>query len=177
MCSLKSIKHRFWSFIYTLKSQERKLFVRLKVKKSCALLLVSFQDRIWYTAAIFSTLILVHLKEIGLCCNKFLGSWGMRFIRNNRRYKFDERNKTMEYFRIVLLRQTWWGAFIFLFCFSKSGSHWKKFGLIFSFWSLVFILKSYQEKLKGFRWQKWWFSLVLFKSKHGGVPLASKTLI
>ena len=77
--SLQSTQHRFcllrffWSFIYTLKSQQEKL----KGWKSRNLwsLLVLFKTNYGGVHPIFWTVFLVHIQEIGLCCKIPLGRW------------------------------------------------------------------------------------------------------
>ena len=61
----------------------------------------------------FRTVILVDLKDIGLCCNKFLGSRCIHCIGSSHRYKFEESYKKMEHFGIVHLRQIRWSTLNF----------------------------------------------------------------
>ena len=62
---------------------------KLKIKK---VLLLLFKEKYGGVSPIFRTLILMNLKEIDLCCNIFLGSRCIRFIRSTRHNKFAQRN-------------------------------------------------------------------------------------
>ena len=77
---LKALRAKFscWSFVYTMKSQQEKS-EDWKSKKLVVLLLL-FKDKYGGVPSKLRTLILLHMKEIELCCNISLGSRCIHFI-------------------------------------------------------------------------------------------------
>ena len=69
-------------------------------------LVSTFAEQIWWSAPISRNLLFLHLKRIGLCCDIFLGSRHISFIRSIHCTKFGQRkSRKFKIFILLILGQ------------------------------------------------------------------------
>ena len=98
----------------------------------------------------FRTLMLMHLKEIGLFCNIFFRSWCIHLIRSIHRNKSAQRNsRKCHIFYLAYLRQIRWSTLNFphvFFLFYNLECLWKAFSIICSCQGFIPIFRIQQGK-------------------------------
>ena len=119
---------------------------RLKVKKKKnAAFICIFENQIWWSASYIKTAFIMHVQEIGLCFNIFLGNWCIGSCKSSHRYKFEQRK--LGKWKILpntLWGQIRWSAFNFLHMFFvKLVSLRNSMQHVFSRWCIIFIKKLY----------------------------------
>ena len=152
---LKGMKHNFYLLrpTFALKRHQGKSKI-WNSKKWCACLLVLFKGKYGELHPIFRTLILVHVKGVGLCCDISLGSWRIHFFMSYYRHKFEHGvSKTIKIVVDTILRQMRWSAFDFLrhvsfYNFESPRNIWKALRTKFSCWRFVNTIKSQEEEPK-----------------------------
>ena len=65
-------------------------WLKVKKKKNAAFICI-FENQIWWSASYIKTAFIMHVQEIGLCFNIFLGNWCIGFCKSSHRYKFEQR--------------------------------------------------------------------------------------